>query len=134
MTTTSFMWDMPTLFQEALRGVIDSAPGLTLAPSSVGSARIYDGSGKRLRSSKVDPDLVLSIDGQSTLLLDTKYKDALPSDHEPDDEVTVVADRHRVKVSRADIYQIVAYTHHEKWPNSTGGLLYPTVLGRCQAV
>lgn len=129
-STTSFMWDMPTLFQEALRGVIDSAAGLALQPSSIGSARIHDGAGKRLRSSKVDPDLVLSIDGRGTLLLDTKYKDALPSDHDPDDEVTVAADRRKVKVSRADIYQIVAYTHHEKWPDATGGLLYPTVLAK----
>lgn len=127
-STTSFMWHMPTLFQEALRGVIDSADGLTLAPSSIGKAVVRDAWGKRLRTSKVDPDLVLRVDGGSTLLLDTKYKDALPSDHEADDELTLVADRRRIKVSRADIYQIVAYTHHVEWPGATGGLLYPTVL------
>lgn len=126
-STTSFMWHMPTLFQEALRGVIDSTDGLVLS-SSVGKAVVRDAAGKRVRTSKVDPDLVLRVDGASTLLLDTKYKDALPSDHEVDDELTLVADRRRIKVSRADIYQIVAYTHHEEWPGATGGLLYPTVL------
>lgn len=127
-STTSFMWDMPTLFQEGLRGVIDSAPTLTLLSSSVGTARIRDASGKQLRSSKIDPDFVLRIGDQVTLLLDTKYKDALPSDNEPGDAVSVVADRQRVNISRSDIYQMVAYTHHEKWPNATGALLYPTVL------
>ena len=53
-STTLFMWHMPTLFQEALRGVIDSADELVLVPSSMG---------KRLRTSKVDPDLVLRVDG-----------------------------------------------------------------------
>lgn len=127
-STTSFMWHMPMLFQEGLRGLIDSADGLSLAPSSMGRAVVRDATGKRLRTSKVDPDLVLRVDGGSTLLLDTKYKDALPSDHGADDELTLVADRRRIKVARSDIYQIVAYTHHEQWPGSTGGLLYPTVL------
>lgn len=127
-STTSFMWHMPTLFQEALRGVLDSAGGITLASASVGKAIVRDGAGRRLRTSKVDPDLVLRVGDGKTLLLDTKYKDALPSDHEEDDELTLVADRRRIKVSRADIYQIVAYTHHVEWPGATGGLLYPTVL------
>lgn len=129
-STTSFMWDMPTLFQEGLRGVIASAPTLTLLPTSVGTARIRDSSGKQLRSSRVDPDLVLRTGDQETVLLDTKYKDALPSDNEPGDTVSIVAERHRVNVSRSDIYQMVAYTHHEKWLNATGALLYPTVLAQ----
>lgn len=127
-TITSFMWDMPTLFQEALRGVIDSTPDLSLTPGSIGSARIYDAVSKRVRSTKVDPDMVLSVDGRCTLVLDTKYKDALPNDHERDGEFTLEANRRRVKVSRADIYQIVAYTHHEKWKGAVGSLLFPTVL------
>lgn len=127
-STTSFMWHMPTLFQEALRGVINSEDGLALVPSSIGKAVVRDAAGKRLRTSKVDPDLVLRVDGGSTLLLDTKYKDALPSDNEADNELTLMTDRRRIKVSRADIYQIVAYTHHDEWPGATGGLLYPTVL------
>lgn len=61
-STTLFMWHMPTLFQEVLRGVIDSVDGLVLVPSSMGKAVVRDAVGKRLRTSKVDPDLVLRID------------------------------------------------------------------------
>lgn len=127
--TSAFMWRMPVLFQESVRGVIDSTPGLVLDEDRPGTARIYDAEGNRRRSSKVDPDLVIRVDADRTLLIDTKYKDALPSDHGVDDQVvTTVADRHRIRVTRSDIYQIVAYRQHEKWPNSTGALLYPLVL------
>lgn len=126
--TTAFMWRMPVLFQEALRGMLDSTPGLRLEAGAVGSATIRDATGKRRSISKVDPDLVLPATSGRTLLIDTKYKDAMPSGHEVDEDVTVVADRHHVKVSRADIYQMVAYRNHEKWPHSTGVLLYPIVL------
>lgn len=126
--TSAFMWRMPILFQESVRGMIDSTPGLVLDEGRPGTARIYDADGNRRRSSKVDPDLVLRVD-TAILLIDTKYKDALPSDHGADDQaVTTMADRHRIRVTRSDIYQVVAYRQHEKWPNSTGALLYPLVL------
>jgi hypothetical protein len=54
---------MPTLVQEALRGVIDSADGLVLMPSAMGKAVVRDAAGKRLRTSKVDPDFILRVDG-----------------------------------------------------------------------
>lgn len=129
VSTASFMWDMPTLFQEALRGVIDSAPGLALSVEGIGRARVHAHDGKQVRSSKVDPDLVLETAARGQLVIDTKYKDVLPSDHGVDDEdVTLVADRRRIKVTRADIYQVVAYTAHDKWRGATGALLYPVVL------
>ena len=62
-STTLFRWHMPTLFQEALRGVIDSADRLVLVPSSMGKAVVQDAAGKRLRTLKVDPDIVLRVDG-----------------------------------------------------------------------
>nr|WP_306270839.1 hypothetical protein [Ornithinimicrobium sp. HY1793] len=126
--TSAFMWSMPVLFQEAVRGIIDSSPHLTLDPGKPGAARIYDADGTRRRSSKVDPDLVLRVGADRTLVIDTKYKDALPSGHLPDEDVTTVDDRHRIKITRADIYQVVAYCQHERWVNSTGALLYPLVL------
>lgn len=127
--TSAFMWRMPVLFQESVRGMIDSTPGLVLDEGRPGTARIYDAEGNRRRSSKVDPDLVLRVGRDRTLLIDTKYKDALPSGHDADDQaVTTVADRHRIRIARSDIYQVVAYRQHEKWPNSTGALLYPLVL------
>lgn len=127
--TTAFMWRMPVLFQEALRGVIDSAPGLTLDADTVGRSIVQDSGGRGLRSSKVDPDLVLRKGSGTAVLIDTKYKDALPGGNVPPDEgVTVVAGRVRLKVSRADVYQMVAYLDHIKWPQSIGALLFPIVL------
>lgn len=128
-STSAFMWRMPVLFQESVRGMIDSTPGLVLDRGRPGTARIHDAQGNRRRSSKVDPDLVLRVGHDRTLLIDTKYKDALPSGHDIDDQaVTTVADRHRIRIARSDIYQVVAYRQHENWPNSTGALLYPLVL------
>lgn len=77
-TTSAFMWQMPVLFQESIRGLIGSTPDLRLVDHRPGTARIYDAAGKRRVSSKVDPDLVLRTSSGTTLLLDTKYKDALP--------------------------------------------------------
>lgn len=127
---SAFMWRMPVLFQESIRGLMDSAPGILLANGKPGAARIFDAEGKLRRSSKVDPDLMLRVGAGRTLLIDTKYKDALPSDTETNDEeeVTTVGGKHRIKVSRSDIYQVVAYRQHEKWPDSAAALLYPVVL------
>lgn len=128
--TTAFMWRMPVLFQEAVRGVMSSSPGLEVAPQSSGVTRIYDSEGRqRSRRSCVDPDLVLNLPGGNTLLVDTKYKDAVPGRHEVN---TFAVNRHPFKVSRDDIYQIVAYTHHDKWPGSRGALLYPIVLAAAE--
>lgn len=128
-STPSFMWRMPVLFQEAVRGVIDSTPGLILENSKGASARVYDADGAQRRTSKVDPDLLLRTESNRTILIDTKYKDVLPSDHAVDDEdVTIVANRHHIKITRSDIYQIVAYRQHDRWPGSAGALLYPIEL------
>lgn len=130
--TAAFMWQMPLLFQEAVRGIIGSTEGLILDSGSAGSARIHDAEGNRLRASKVDPDLVLHLSGGGTLLVDTKYKDVLPIGLHLDENENeaIVANRHRIKVARADIYQVVAYRQHEKWPHSSGVLLYPVVLAK----
>lgn len=134
--THGFMWRMPTLFQEAVRGLLDSAPEMVLETARPGSARIHDADGARRRTSKVDPDLVLrGMDGATLLLVDTKYKDALPTSLAQDSEdetVTQVSDRHRIKVSRSDIYQVVAYRQHERWPGSIAALLYPVVLSETE--
>lgn len=67
-STTLFIWHTCSygtcpLVQEALRGVIDSADGLVLMPSAMGKAVVRDAAGRRLRTSKVDPDLILRVDG-----------------------------------------------------------------------
>lgn len=127
--TSAFMWRMPVLFQEFVRGLLDSSPGLSLQRDRPGAVGIFDSTGKRRRLSKVDPDLVLRNSAGSTLLVDTKYKDVLPSGSQADDtDITLIADRHRIKVSPTDIYQVIAYRQHERWPGSTATLLYPLVL------
>ncbi len=131
LATSAFMWRMPILFQEALRGILDSVPGLVLESRMTGTARIYDAAGVRRQSSKVDPDLVLRLGDGRTLLIDTKYKDALPAGQKPPQasaEITAVTDRHRIRISRSDIYQAVAYSRHERWPDARAALLYPLVL------
>lgn len=126
--TAAFMWRMPILFQEAVRGIIDSTAGFHLEPKPLGATKILDAAGQQKSRSNAKPDLVLTTGDGSKLVIDTKYKDALPSGNDPDEVLTVTADRHRVKVSRSDIYQVVAYRHHDKWPGSTGALLFPVVL------
>lgn len=142
-TTSAFMWHMPTLFQEFVRGLLASSPAVTLIEGKPPSATIYDASDKRRRSSKVDPDLVARIGNGPVLLIDTKYKDVLPSGEKyfkydsdeggdgvdgNDKIVTPVDERHRIRVTRSDVYQAVAYRQHDKWPGSQSALLYPLVL------
>ena len=129
------MWHMPVLFQSSSGGLIASTPDLALQGDGPGRATILDSTGKsRRRPSKVDPDLILKNSFGSTLLVDTKYKDVLPSRGNSDgkavdpDEIALVADRHRIKVAPSDIYQVIAYRQHERWPGSTATLLYPLVL------
>ena len=128
----AFLWQMPVLFQEAVRGIIaaDSSE-FTLDTSGPGRARVYDAIGTRRRSSKVDPDLVLRTRYGAYLLLDTKYKAALPRDSEVDDVVELEAKR-RIKIGSPDIYQAVAYRQHEKWNATRTGLLYPVCLGQTE--
>lgn len=125
----SFLWSMPVLFQEAVRGVLSQAPGIDLVDLPAPVAEIFDADGVRRTRSKVDPDFVVRGVGGRTLLLDTKYKNALPDGSAPDEEVVVPGGR-RIKVSRSDVYQLVAYREHERWSGAaSSALLYPVVLG-----
>ena len=130
----SFTWQMPVLFQEAVRGFLSSASELSLIDERAPSARVLDHLGKSRTSAKVDPDFVLSTSAGS-LLLDTKYKDALPvkaagsSDLNSPDFIELRRGQ-RIKIGRPDIYQMLAYRQHERWPGSTTALLYPVVLER----
>lgn len=131
--TQSFMWQMPVLFQEAVRGVVSTLGNVQLDNAKPPSVYISDGTGRRLRSSKVDPDLVMGSSGGKYLLLDTKYKNVLasaaPSLSDVDDEIIALPAKQRIKISRADIYQAAAYRQHERWPGATSGLLFPVSLG-----
>lgn len=136
-TSSAFMWHMPTLFQEFVRGLLANSADVTLVGGKPPRATIFDAYDRRRQSSKVDPDLVLRVGTGPTLLIDTKYKDVLPMEGRHDATVsgdgedgiiTPVDERHRIKVTRSDVYQAVAYRHHDEWPGSQAALLYPLVL------
>ncbi|WP_032386856.1 5-methylcytosine restriction system specificity protein McrC [Rhodococcoides fascians] len=130
--TQSFMWHMPTLFQESVRGLISSFPDIALDTTAPPRATIYDNNGVKLRSSPVDPDLVIkSMTNGAHVLLDTKYKQALSqgsSQSSEDGESLELPNKLKIKVSRADVYQAVAYRKHDRWKGALSGLLYPVCL------
>ena len=138
--TQSFMWQMPTLFQESVRGLISSFPDIALDTAPPPRATIYDNDGVKLRSSIVDPDLVIkSVTSGAHVLLDTKYKQALSLDTgnlspSADGEVIDLPNKLKIKVSRADVYQAVAYRKHDRWRGALSGLLYPVCLAPGQSL
>jgi 5-methylcytosine-specific restriction enzyme subunit McrC len=117
---------LPTLFQEALRGVLTEASTLRLI-EDVPTATIHDATGVKRSSSKVDPDYVVLRPGGTTLLLDAKYKHAASTTDIATDIVAVPGAR-RIRVPRADIYQMAAYRQHDRWATPTGALVYPISL------
>ncbi|OLT43933.1 hypothetical protein BJF86_13315 [Serinicoccus sp. CNJ-927] len=124
--TTAFLWSMPTLFQEALRGVLSEASSLHLL-EDVPTATIHDAQGTKKSSSKVDPDYVVVRPDGSILLLDAKYKNAAGIGSPAVDLVEVPGAR-RIRVPRSDIYQMAAYRQHDRWTQPTGALVYPISL------
>lgn len=125
--TTAFLWSMPSLFQEALRGVISESAGLRLI-EDVPVATIHDAQGIKRSSSKVDPDYVVLTSEGSTLLLDAKYKNAATSGSPSFDDLLAVPGARHIRVPRSDIYQMTAYRQHDRWTNPVGALVYPISL------
>ncbi len=123
--TTAFLWSMPTLFQEALRGVIAESTSLRLL-DDVPVATIHDAQGVKRSSSKVDPDYVALTATGSILLLDAKYKHAANSN--PTSDLLEVPGARHIRVPRSDIYQMAAYRQHDRWADPAGALVYPVSL------
>lgn len=123
----AFLWDMNLLYQEALRGALAAWTGGRLDPARPARSRVTGPLLPRSRSSTVDPDYVLRAPAAGTLLLDAKYKDtqAALADDEVDVDVPSVG---RIKVSRADIYQAVAYAQHDEYRGAQTGLIFPIAL------
>lgn len=127
--TTAFLWSMPTLFQEALRGVFSEASSLRLIDDTP-AATIHDAHGTKRSSSKVDPDYVVVRPDGSILLLDAKYKNAAGIGGGPAVDLAVLPGDRRIRVPRSDIYQMAAYRQHDRWAQPTGALVYPISLDR----
>lgn len=123
--TTAFLWSMPVLFQEALRGIITESTSLSLI-DDIPVATIHDARGTKRSSSKVDPDYVVSTADGATLLLDAKYKNAASSG--PAVDLLEVPGARHIRVPRSDIYQMAAYRQHDRWANPVGALVYPISL------
>jgi 5-methylcytosine-specific restriction enzyme subunit McrC len=129
---TAFLWNSWRLFQEAVRGMLRVADGVTLIPDRP-RAQIKPAppSTTVMASTKVDPDLVVDHHGVR-MTLDVKYKEALPG-VSVQDAVEVRVGGRSLHVARADVYQAIAYHHHSAFGGPTG-LIYPVTLGPGETV
>ena len=125
----AFLWDAAILFQEALRGILRAWDGGTLDTAS-GRATLIDADDRRRYSSKVEPDYVLR-GHSSAFVLDAKWKNVLVASEAvaSDDDAEIPVAGTRIKISRADVYQAVSYSHHEKYRPCHTGLVFPVILG-----
>ncbi|RXZ72794.1 5-methylcytosine restriction system specificity protein McrC [Agromyces albus] len=122
----SFLWSMPHLFQEAVRGILDASEDFTMDAARRPTAKYYDANGARLRSSTIDPDFILASD-DGALVLDAKYKDALGIGG-TDTELVESTTGPRLRVSRSDLYQLAAYRQHAAWKGAPVALIYPVAV------
>uniref|UniRef100_UPI003F49855F 5-methylcytosine restriction system specificity protein McrC n=1 Tax=Paenarthrobacter ureafaciens TaxID=37931 RepID=UPI003F49855F len=130
---SSFMWAMPALFQEALRGILEASEDFRLDKSKRPSAKIYDGSDKKLTTSKIDPDYVIRTDNE-VMLFDAKYKESLKIPGNEEESLTVGTTGPKIRVSRSDIYQMAAYRQQPLWLGAKTALIYPIVLAAGQTL
>ncbi len=126
----AFLWDMSVLFEQALRGVLDTW-SLGRLDRKRALAYVVDPDGTRLSSSRVNPDYVITTTA-GRLVFDAKYKDALRGGGLDSAQIEVA--RTRLRIGRADVYQAVSYGRHEGYAPATVGLVYPVALEDGQAL
>ena len=124
----SFLWSMPHLFQEAVRGILDASDSFTMDTAKRPTAKYYDAAGVKLTASRIDPDFILTNDHGVTVL-DAKYKNALGLGGSDTDLVESKAGP-RLRVSRSDLYQLAAYRQHAAWDRAPVALIYPVTVHR----
>ncbi|MFD4993959.1 hypothetical protein ACFWH7_16635 [Cellulosimicrobium cellulans] len=126
----AILWPLNLLYEQSLRNILDGWHGGVLDKRSL-RATVVAPNGKRLGSSRVTPDFVLSTDS-TALALDAKYKDVRVADElvTEDSEVVDVAPtaRERVRLRRSDVYQAVAYGRHDGLRPAVVCLIYPVTL------
>lgn len=127
----AIMWSVNSLYEQALGNVLKAWPGA----SQIRGARratvtaIHDEQAIN-GSTPVKPDYVIRRRDGSLLVLDAKYKSVLPATSSNDDESIHLASTRgqRIRVKRADIYQVVAYARHTALRTDKVALLYPIAL------
>jgi 5-methylcytosine-specific restriction enzyme subunit McrC len=123
----AFLWNMNTLYQEALRGALVAWPGATVETARPARAKITGPLINQPRGTPVTPDYVLRPPGGPLLLLDAKYKDVseTPEADETDVDIPLIG---KIRVSRADVYQAIAYSEHTQYLGARAGLIFPIAL------
>ncbi len=116
--TFSLLYDMNAVFERFVAGfvaeeVLRRMPGWKLHPKSRGHRRHLVRSGDR-GLLRLEPDILLHGPGDEVLVVDTKWK-------------RLMASREDQSVSRADLYQLYAYS--QRYGARRSVLLYPHVTG-----
>ncbi|WIG19316.1 5-methylcytosine restriction system specificity protein McrC [Kocuria rosea] len=125
----AIMWSINGLYEQALGNVLGAWPGASHVGGSY-RATLISGDKNINGSTAVKPDYVMSRADGVKLVLDAKYKNVLSSVTSTPDETIELAPGpgQRVRVRRADIYQVVAYARHSDLRTNKVVLLYPVSL------
>lgn len=126
----AIMWSLNGLYEQGLGKVLESWPGATELRGRH-RATLVDESGRVNGSTPVRPDYVFRRHDGVELVLDAKYKSVLPAvpGANEGDAIDLSAARgQRVRVRRADIYQVVAYARHAGLETDRVALIYPIAL------
>lgn len=126
----AIMWSLNGLYEQALGNVLDAWPGASRVHGRH-RATLISSDGLVNGSTPVKPDYVMRRADGIELVLDAKYKNVLPSVPSATDETIDLAPARgqRIRVRRADIYQVVAYARHSGLRTKQVVLLYPISLG-----
>lgn len=128
----AIMWSLNSLYEQALRNVLNAWPSASRIHGSYhATVTNFDDDRKVNGSTSVKPDYVMRRSDGALLVLDAKYKSVLPSVQAPaDDSIDLIPGAgQRIRVRRADIYQVVAYARHAGLRADKAVLLYPVALG-----
>lgn len=129
----AIMWSLNRLYEDALGNVLDAWPGASHVRRTYrATVTAFDDDQNVNGSTPVKPDYVVRRADGSLLVLDAKYKSVIPaaSPASTDDDIDLPSvGGQRIRVRRADIYQIVAYARHADLTTDKVVLLYPTALG-----
>ncbi|QJU56257.1 hypothetical protein SCB71_21175 (plasmid) [Herbiconiux sp. KACC 21604] len=125
----AIMWSLNGLYEQALGNVLDAWPGANRVRGRH-RATLLDSNGNTNGSTPVKPDYVMRRADGTELVLDAKYKNVLPVAPATNDETIDLrpARGQRIRVRRADIYQVVAYARHSGLRTNQVALLYPVSL------